>query len=877
VAQKAKPETSGRTCIKGTCLSSNGDNSNLAAVDCRDGKIVRIRPLHLDWKYDPEAFRPWKLTARGQTFTPPLKTTVPPHGIAYKRRVYSPNRILYPLKRVDWDPGGERNTRNRGKSKYVRISWDEATDLIAGEITRVQKKYGPEGIFLQTEGHGETKVVHSAHGCPCRLLDSMGGYTQSIRNPDSWEGWYWGAKHVWGCEPVGTMNPYHSNIYWDVAKNTDMIVWIGGDPETTPWGFGGGFMPSLLSYWFTELGIKQIYVCPDLNYGAAVHADKWIPILPNTDAALHLAVAHTWITEGTYDRKYLDTHAVGFDKFKDYVLGKEDGVPKTPKWAAGKCGVPSRIIKALARAWAAGATTTGHGFGGPYIRGPYSHEPARLEVVLLAMQGLGKPGVHSLFVIEGTFIAYFALKKDIGQPTPQGLVRPQVQHAYRGYFPFMPMKKQIIPKPMTHDAIMEGKFDIFGSSDQLLPVEDQFKRYVYPVPGCHEIHMIWADTPCFSTCWNDGNSVQEAYRSPKIETIIVQHPWLENDCLFADIILPINTKFEEEDIGTDMLACHYNSIYLEAKCIEPVGESRSDYEAVIEVARKLGKEAEYTEGKTVAEWIKSGFDGSGVPQAGLCTWEELKEKQYYVIPTDPDWQRFPAGMYEFWQDPEAHPLSTPSGKLEIYSQRLKDNFPDDDERQPLPKWIEKGESHDEALSSQRAKKYPLLCQSNHPRWRVHAQLDDVNWFHEIETCKVRGPDGYLYEPVWLHPAEAKKRGIQNGDIVRIYNERGAVLCGAYVTERIIPGVAYVDHGARYDPIVPGELDRGGAINTITPHKGTSRNCRGGMVVSGFLVEVERADLDQLRKKYPEAFNRPYHRASGLSFDRVLVDGGEQKQ
>jgi hypothetical protein len=140
------------------------------------------------------------------------------------------------------------------------------------------------------------------------------------------------------------------------------------------------------------------------------------------------------------------------------------------------------------------------------------------------------------------------------------------------------------------------------------------------------------------------------------------------------------------------------------------------------------------------------------------------------------------------------------------------------------------------------------------------------------TGKVRGPDGYLYEPLWLHPSEAAKRGIRNGDIVRIYNERGAVLAGAYVTERIMPGVAYIDHGARYDPIVPGELDRGGAINTITPHRGTSRNCRGGMVVSGFLVEVELADMDGLRKKYPEAFKRPYHRASGLHFDRILAGG-----
>jgi len=120
----------------------------------------------------------------------------------------------------------------------------------------------------------------------------------------------------------------------------------------------------------------------------------------------------------------------------------------------------------------------------------------------------------------------------------------------------------------------------------------------------------------------------------------------------------------------------------------------------------------------------------------------------------------------------------------------------------------------------------------------------------------------------MHQSTAEKRGIKNGDVVRVYNERGGVLCGAYVTERIMPGVVSVDHGSRYDPIIPGELDRGGAINTITPHNTTSKNTTG-MAVCGFLVEAERANLDELRKKYPEAFNRPYDYASGLKFERVL--------
>ena len=162
--------------------------------------------------------------------------------------------------------------------------------------------------------------------------------------------------------------------------------------------------------------------------------------------------------------------------------------------------------------------------------------------------------------------------------------------------------------------------------------------------------------------------------------------------------------------------------------------------------------------------------------------------------------------------------------------------------------------------------------SNHPRWRVHAQLDDVTWLREIETCKIRGMDGYQYEPLWIHPTDAEKTGIKKGDIIKVFNERGIVLGGAYVEERIMPGVVYMDHGARYDPIVPGVLDRGGAINTITPRKLTSPNA-AGMVTNGFLVEVERADLGELMKKYPEHFKRENHKAAGLIFERIL-EGGE---
>ena len=489
------------------------------------------------------------------------------------------------------------------------------------------------------------------------------------------------------------------------------------------------------------------------------------------------------------------------------------------------------------------------------------------------MQGIGKPGQHSFAIINR---AVFGSEDHPAYPPSPGSIinnpNLNVRASYRGYspFPYTGMPRQFIPKTMVHDAILDGKFTIRGSSLQSTPAEEQFEEYHYPAEGCSPIHMIWSDSPCLLTCWNDSNRMVDAYRHESVEFFVAQHPWLENDCLFADLILPVNTKLEEEDIGADTESVTFEMIFLEEQCIESLGESKSDYEIVCMVAERLGLLEEYTEGRSVADWIRHGFDTSRVPDTGLVDWQTFKEKQYFVVPTDPDWESHPAGMYEFYRDPKANPLPTPSGKLEFRSLNLAKYFPEDRERPPVPHWVEKSDLHDERMGGKRADDYPLLCMSNHPRHRVHAQMDDYTWNREIVTCKVKGPDGYMYEPLWLHPAEAAKRGIEDGEICKVFNERGAVLVGARVWERLMPGVAYVDHGARYDAIVPGELDRGGAINTISPHNCTSKNC-AGMASSGFLVEVARVDLDELRRQYPEVFDRPYSAAAGLRFERALAD------
>jgi anaerobic selenocysteine-containing dehydrogenase len=861
-----------------------------------DGKITRVRPYYYGEGRNIEELNPWKIEARGKTFGAPDHTLPSPLFLSYKKRVYSRNRVSYPLKRVDWDPRGQRNPQNRGKSGYVRISWDEATQIIADELLRVKEKYGMSAVLSEADVHGEGKHIAPSHGANNRLLSLLGGYTIQMRNMDSWEGYTWGSRNVWGCEPVGEMQP-SANLYSDIARHTELLLFWGCDPETTPLGIDG-MMASRLCYWLSDLGIKCVYVDPALNYGAAVHADKWIPIKPNTDAALYLAIAYIWLTEGTYDKEYVKTHTVGADPFFEYVLGKTDGVPKTPTWAAEKCGVPEWTIKALARDWANKITSICIGNGGPGIRGPYSTEPARMQSILLGMQGLGKPGRHQAKMIEWNLhSAVFPLPYQ-GKVVPrlasrgESLRPPKVYERsgseIRANAMSIPELKELlewreppaqsIPKCMIHDAILNDSISWWGLLSFLGPADEQWVEHKFPDDGCSRIHMVWSDSPCMTTCWNDGFRFVEAMQSTDIECFVVQHPWLENDCLLADIILPVCTKHELADISDDTNGGVFTSVYRETPACPPVAESVSDYEAVVRIARKLSEKLgdriyqDFTGHEmTDDRLIDLLWQGSGV--AHLDTEKHFEKDGIFVMPCDPDIQKVPPGLSEFCNDPENHPLTTPSGKLEFTSTQIKKHFPNDPERPPYPKWIERGQTHDERQSSRRAEKYPLLCMSNHPRWRMHAQCDDIVWNREVDTMKIRASDGYQYEPVWLHPSTSAIRGIKHGDIVKVFNERGIVLGGAYVTERVIQGVAYMDHGSRFDPIDPKGIDRGGAINLISPHAITSKNVTG-MAVSGFLVDVQKVtdeEMDGWKKKYPEAFARKIDKDCGVCLSSWLIE------
>ncbi len=355
-------------------------------VHVEDGKITKVRPLVFDETDAPS----WTIEVEGKQYTPLRKAHPATWTLTERARVYSDERILHPMKRVDFDPNGERNPQNRGKSPYERISWDEAFDLVAGEMKRIRSTYGPEAIMSRASSHHNWGNIGYRTGAWARFFNLI-GFTDILDNPDSWEGWHWGATHAYGFFwRLG--NPEHYDLLEDALKYTDLIIHWGNDADTTH-GIYGGNESALWRYWLQERGIRQIIIDPYYNYTGAAVGDKWISYRPGTTGALALGIAHVWLTEGTYDKEYVATHTIGFEDFRKYVLGEEDGIPKTPAWAAEETGVAARTIVALAREWAshrtclAGGTKGGEG---GHCRQAYATEHDRLLGVAAGPAGAGQ-------------------------------------------------------------------------------------------------------------------------------------------------------------------------------------------------------------------------------------------------------------------------------------------------------------------------------------------------------------------------------------------------------------------------------------------------------------------------------------------------------
>lgn len=840
----------------------NNSNAGPVFVYVNEGKIIRITPIEFD-KDDAES---WTVEARDRKFTPPRKCTLSPFGFALKSTIYSPDRILYPLKRVDFDPDGDRTPENRGISGYERISWDDALDIVANEIKRVKREYGPGAILSSTPSHhlwGNVGYYLSAHR---RFMNNV-GHTQVVANPDSWEGWFWGAIHHWG----NSMRLGGAEIYGtveDALKECELMIFWGSDPESVP-GAYSGFESTVRRQWLQQLGIKMIHINPYYDYTAVLLGGKWIAPRPDTGNAMALAIAYVWITEDLYDKDYVINRTTGFEKWQEYILGKEDGIPKTPEWQEKETGVPAKDVRALAREW--GTKKTYLGAGGPgnqeggACRCATGIEWARSMVCLMAMRGLGKPGINfgnMTFAAPVDTRFYFPGYAEGGiSGDIEGTASAMNMYQRVPHLPTVNTVQQKVPRLNIPEAILDGKCE--GYPNNTKTIEGQFFKFSYPAPGNSEIKMYYKYGGSYIGTMNETNRYIKAYRTPKLEFVVNQSIWMEGETKFADIILPACTNFERWDIGEtsnaggyiihNFVKMNHRIITLQHKCIEPLGESKSDYQIFLELSKRLGLSAYFSEGGSELDWCKKIFNGSDLP--GVTSWKKFLKKGYYVVPAPKEELRAPVAYRWFAEgrkkdltEPIPLPsdyteeylvgLQTQSGKIEFESSSLERFDPNDPERPVISKYIPSWEG---PHTTELYKKYPLQLLSAHPRFSFHTHTDGkdsiINDVKDHRTLI----DGYFYWIIRLNTKDAEERNIKENDLVKVFNDRGAVICAAQITERLPRGTAHsACSSAIYDPIgEPGNsIDRAGTINLLTSsrpiikrsHSTASNTC---------LVQVEK--------------------------------------
>ncbi len=356
--------------------------------------------------------------------------------------------------------------------------------MVAGELKRVKETYGGSAISGITSSHHNWGIVGYKMGPFARFMNLM-EFTPVLDNPDSWEGWHWGATHAYGFFwRLGMPEPY--DHLTDALQNAEMIVFWSNDPDSTR-GTYSGQESSLWRQWLKELGVKMVFIDPFHNFTNAAKGGKWLAPRPGTDAAVAMAIAYVWITEGIYNKDYIERRTIGFEEFKKQVMGETDGTPKTPEWAEAESGVAARMIRALAREWAAKRTILSggsRGGEGGACREAYGTEWARMMVLLQAMQGLGAPGRSIWGTTMGAPSDTSIWFPCYGEP--QGRISSSTKAAR--FIPVNPTKQRLW-RLTVPDAILDPPVSWHGEGFCGQSLEQQFTPFTYPMEGYSEIKL----------------------------------------------------------------------------------------------------------------------------------------------------------------------------------------------------------------------------------------------------------------------------------------------------------------------------------------------------------------------------------------------------
>jgi anaerobic dimethyl sulfoxide reductase subunit A len=679
-------------------------------------------------------------------------------GRAYRQRVYAPDRLKFPMKRV-----GER-----GEGKFERISWEEALDTVATEIKRIRDTYG-NGSIIFRGGGGDLSILHRRTVMD-RLLGMAGGYSQT-----------WGYISFEGgvYAEIATLGTFYTRNSRDNLLHSKLILLWGWDPANS-------VQDSFTCHYLAqarESGARIVSVDPRYTDTAAAFAHQWIPIRPGTDAALMIAMAYVMINRNLEDQKFLYTYTLGFEKFKDYVLGKEDGVLKSPAWAEDITGAPASAIENLAAEYATrkpAALIAGIGPG----RTAYGEQYHRAAITLAAMTGNigvrgGDSGGRCFTVMQGFPFCRLKGGMEVYNPVEKD----------------NPMRKYELPSQQSVGIRSKGRINTSQIADAIL----KGKKGGYPF----DYKMIYIVNSNYLNQCPDVHKTIQAFK--QLEFIVVQEQLMTPTAKYADILLPVCTFLERNDITVGEGMPFFG--YLR-KAIEPLHESKSQLEIATELAHRLGIPDFNL--KTEDEWLRQIARASGISD-----YDAFKEKGVYKVKMSEPYVEFRKQI----EDPVHHPFSTPSGKIEIYSQQLADMKSPD--MPPIPKFLPTWEGVDDPL----VKKYPLQLITTHFKRRAHTQFETLPWLKELQQQRIQ-----------IHPLDARSRNIADGDLVQVFNERGKLLIPAKVTERIMPGIVDIPQGAWFDPDSDG-ADRGGCANVLTSDKVSPG---GSVPYNTALVEVMKA-------------------------------------
>lgn len=703
-------------------------------------------------------------------------------------QVHADDRVKYPMVRKSWLEGGVANSRTelRGRDEWVRVSWDKAFSLIAEQIARLQKEHGPQSIYAGSYGWKSVGMFHNARTLLQRVMNLSGGALYYAGDYST------GAAQVIMPHVVGSMEVYEQQTAWpNVIDNSQLVILWGCNPTITlknSWNLPDHVGLSGFAA-LKKKGTRMVSIDPVHTDSARELGAEWIAPRPYTDSAMMIGLAHTLQAEKLHNPDFLKTYTVGFDKFEAYLLGKDDGVVKDAAWAAEICGVDAEVLKALARDMAKSRTMIMGGWG--IQRQHHGEQQHWLLVTLAAMLGqIGLPG--------GGFGFSYHYSSG-GSPTARGGILGGISAGS----PASEAGRKLTPIPVARIAdclANPGKTIDFNGSKVTYPDV----RMVY-VAGGNTFHQH-----------QDINNLVKAWQRP--ETIVVNEPYWTATAKHADIVLPATTTYERNDMDT---GGDYSQLYVFPlhQCVPPQHESKNDFDIFAGIAEKLGVLDAFTEGKSEMQWLKGMYDDMKTQarnaRVALPPFDMFWSSNNYIRFPIPEENRQWVRFADFRENPLLNPLGTPSGKIEIYSDAIARMGYQD--CKAIPTWMEPHEWY----RGPEAQRYPLSLNTGHPINRLHSQLDNTPLRKKYAVAD--------REAIWIHPQDAQKRGIADGDLVRAFNDRGQILVGAVVTENVRSGAVRISEGAWFDPAEPGEeksLCKNGNVNCLTFDIGSSSLAQG---------------------------------------------------